>query len=315
MNIIFFGNTKYSLIGAQIIHEQIGISHIVTIPDRPDKRGRLQESPLKTFGKGNNIPILEVNKITEETIEEIKKLEPDFFVVEDYGLILPAKLLEIPKSAALNIHHSLLPKYRGSSPAPTAILNGDTITGVSVIKMTEQLDAGDILGQKGYEIQPDDTTDSLLTKLNQLGGELIVPILKDFDNAKTKAIKQNEIQATYTKKLTKADGYIDLNLLEIGADEGARLLDKGGTWKLEIARKIRAYYPWPTVWTKMTINGQEKIVKLLPSSSLRGMSKTSDEAISSKILLQVEGKNPMSVKDFINGYPELKEFVTKFLED
>jgi len=277
MNIIFFGNTKYSLIGAQIIHNQIGISHIITIPDRPDKRGRMQESPLKTFGNANNIPVIEVDKITDETIEQIKKLKPDFFVVEDYGLILPEKLLEIPKVAALNIHHSLLPKYRGSSPAPTALLNGDKITGVSVIKMTAQLDAGDILRQEEYEIQPDDTTDSLLTILNKLGGELIVPILKDYENVK--AVPQDESKVVFTKMMKKEDGYIDIN-----NPPQAEKLD----------RMIHAYYPWPTVWTKMTINEQEKIVKLLPGNKL-----------------QVEGKNPLSVKDFINGYPQLEETIKK----
>ncbi len=277
MNIIFFGNTKYSLIGAQTIHNQLGISHIVTIPDRPDKRGRMQESPLKTFGKDNNISVIEVNKITDETIEQIAALKPDFFVVEDYGLILPEKLLEIPKIAALNIHHSLLPKYRGSSPAPTALLNGDKVTGVSVIKMTAKLDAGDILGQKEYEIKRDDTTESLLTVLNQLGGELIVPLLKDYANIK--AVPQDESQVVFTKMMKKENGYIDVNT--------PPQLEK-------LDRMIRAYYPWPTVWTKMTINGQEKIVKFLPGNKL-----------------QVEGKNPMTVKDFINGYPHLQSTLTR----
>lgn len=285
MKIIFFGNTKYSLIGAQIIHKNLGLSHIVTIPDRPDKRGRMQESPLKTFGIANNIPVMEVNKITDETIKQIADLQPDFFVVEDYGLILPNKLLEIPKYEALNIHHSLLPKYRGSSPAPTALLNGDKVTGVSVIKMTDKVDAGDILGQKEYEIKPDETTDSLLIVLNTLGGELIIPILKDYQN--TKVVPQNEQEVIFTTMMNKEDGFID-----ISNPPNSSQLD----------RMIRAYYPWPGVWTKMPINGQEKIVKLLPSPST-----------SSKYLLQVEGKNPMSVKDFINGYPELTDTIKKII--
>lgn len=281
MNIIFFGNTKYSLIGAQIIHEHLGISQIVTIPDRPDKRGRMQKSPLKTFGEEHAIPVLEVNKITDDVIEQIKTFAADFFVVEDYGLLLPEKLLAIPKQAALNIHHSLLPKYRGSSPAPEALLNGEKTTGVSVIMMTKKLDAGDILGQKTYEIKPDDTTDSLLTVLNQLGGELIIPILQNFDEAKVKAVKQDESQVVLTKMMKKEDGYIDpANPPETN----------------QLDRMIRAYFPWPTVWTRLSINGQEKIVKFLPGNKL-----------------QVEGKTPMSVKDFINGYPELKEEITNLI--
>lgn len=281
MKIVFFGNTKYSLIGAQIIHEHLGISQIVTIPDRPDKRGRMQKSPLKTFGEEHAIPVLEVNKITDDVIEQIKTFAADFFVVEDYGLLLPEKLLAIPKQAALNIHHSLLPKYRGSSPAPEALLNGEKTTGVSVIMMTKKLDAGDILGQKTYEIKPDDTTDSLLTVLNQLGGELIIPILQNFDEAKVKAVKQDESQVVLTKMMKKEDGYIDpANPPETN----------------QLDRMIRAYFPWPTVWTRLSINGQEKIVKFLPGNKL-----------------QVEGKTPMSVKDFINGYPELKEEITHLI--
>lgn len=282
MKIIFFGNTKYSLVGAQIIHNRLGLSYIVTLPDRPDKRGKLIPSPLKTFGLKNNIPVLEVNKITEEIITQIKNLQPDFFVVEDYGLILPSKLLTLPKSIALNIHHSLLPKYRGSSPAPTAILNGDSITGVSIIKMTDKLDAGDILAQKEYIIKPNETTASLLQNLNDLGGQLTIPILKDYSNFAKSAKKQDEAQATYTKKITKADGYIEAN-------------NPPNPTKLN--RMIRAYFPWPTVWTRLTINGQEKIVKLLPENQI-----------------QVEGKNPMSVKDFINGYPDLKEVIEKIFK-
>lgn len=281
MKIVFFGNTKYSLIGAQIIHEHLGISQIVTIPDRPDKRGRMQKSPLKTFGEEHAIPVLEVNKITDDVIEQIKTFAADFFVVEDYGLLLPEKLLAIPKQAALNIHHSLLPKYRGSSPAPEALLNGEKTTGVSVLMMTKKLDAGDILGQKTYEIKPDDTTDSLLTVLNQLGGELIIPILQNFDEAKIKAVKQDESQVVLTKMMKKEDGYIDpANPPETN----------------QLDRMIRAYFPWPTVWTRLSINGQEKIVKFLPGNKL-----------------QVEGKTPMSVKDFINGYPELKEEITHLI--
>lgn len=281
MKIVFFGNTKYSLIGAQIIHEHLGISQIVTIPDRPDKRGRMQKSPLKTFGEEHAIPVLEVNKITDDVIEQIKTFAADFFVVEDYGLLLPEKLLAIPKQAALNIHHSLLPKYRGSSPAPEALLNGEKTTGVSVLMMTKKLDAGDILGQKTYEIKPDDTTDSLLTVLNQLGGELIIPILQNFDEAKVKAVQQDESQVVLTKMMKKEDGYIDpANPPETN----------------QLDRMIRAYFPWPTVWTRLSINGQEKIVKFLPGNKL-----------------QVEGKTPMSVKDFINGYPELKEEITHLI--
>lgn len=118
LKIVFLGNTKFSLIGAQIIHQKIGLSQIVTLPDRPDKKGNPAPNPLKTFAIENKIPYLLVDKITDEIVAQIEALNPDFLVVEDYGLILPPQLLTVPKYLSLNIHHSLLPKYRGTSPHP-----------------------------------------------------------------------------------------------------------------------------------------------------------------------------------------------------
>jgi methionyl-tRNA formyltransferase len=279
MNIIFFGNTKYSLIGAKIIHEALGLTQIVTIPDRPDKRGKIIPSPLKTFGEEKTIPVITGNKLDEDTIEQIKATKPDFFVVEDYGLILPSKLLTVPRYKSLNIHHSLLPKYRGTSPAPTALLNGDDTTGVTVIAMNDKIDAGAILAQDKYTIKPDDTTDSLLTILNQKGAEMLVDVIKNFD--KIKPQPQDESNATFTKMMKKSDGFID---------------SQNPPDKAKLDRMIRAYFPWPGVWTRLNINGGEKIVKLLPGEKI-----------------QVEGKNPMSMKDFINGYPKLKATIEKLI--
>lgn len=265
MNIVFFGNTKHSLIGAKIIHQQLGLTAIVTIAD----------SPLAFFGREQNIPVIIASKLTPPIISQIAEFAPDFLIVEDYGLILPKKVLDLPKYASLNIHHSLLPKYRGPAPAPAAILAGDKMSGVTVITMAETVDTGDILAQKEYELKPDETNESLLTVLNQIGGEIIVPVIKAYSNNSAKPKKQDDSQASYTKHFTREDGYFDSN-----NPPSPEQLD----------RMIRAYYPWPGVWSKLMINGKEKIVKFLPENKL-----------------QVEGKKPMSVKDFLNGYPELKE--------
>ncbi len=277
LKILFFGNTKFSLIGAQIVHEKLPFSLIVTLPDRPDKKGHLTPNPLKTFALEQNIPYLLVNKIADETVKQISELEPDFLIVEDYGLILPTELLKLPKYASLNIHHSLLPKYRGTSPAPYAILAGDKTTGVTVIAMNEKVDAGDILAQQKYEIKPHDTTESLLTELNKLGGEIIVPVISDYINKKVNPKKQDESIATFTKRMSKTDGQIDINKPPS---------------KDKLDRMIRAYYPWPNAWALININGKEKIVKFLPEQKI-----------------QVEGGKPMSVKDFLNGYPETGEIL------
>lgn len=272
MNIIFFGNSKYSVIGARILHEHIGIRQVVTIP----------KSKVQEFALQNNIPFIEARKLDQETIDKIKAIQADFFVVEDYGLILPVSLLALPKYIPLNVHHSLLPKYRGPAPAPYAILHGEKVSGVTIIKMAQRVDAGDILAQKEYALKSDETTDSLLTELNKLGGEIIFPVLRAYITGKVHAIKQDESKATFTKYMKKNDGYIDIN-----NPPDIPTLD----------RMIRAYYPWPTVWTKLQVSpGKWKIIKLLPENKI-----------------QAEGGKPMSIKDFLNGYPKLKKKIEKFL--
>ncbi|MEK7571897.1 MAG: methionyl-tRNA formyltransferase [Patescibacteria group bacterium] len=282
MNIIFFGSSKYSLIGARILHDKIGLSAVVTLPDRPDKRGNSTPNPLRSFAEEQGLTLFMINKLDDATIQNLAILQPDFLIVEDYGLILPEKLLELPKYASLNIHHSLLPKYRGASPAPSAILAGEKKTGVSVITMAKKVDAGAILTQQEYAVKPDETTDSLLRVLNQIGGEIIIPIIQDYIKGTAKPTVQDASQATYTKQFTKKDSFIDV-------------INPPSPKQLD--RMIRAYYPWPIVWTKLLLTDEEKIVKFFPGGKL-----------------QVEGKKIMTFKDFLNGYPEQQELITKLFD-
>lgn len=255
--IIFLGTTRYSIIGAEIINKGYPISLVVTKPSSP---------PIEWATK-NNIQYLETTIFDKNIVEEIARLEPDFLIVEDFGLILPPELLRVPKVDALNIHHSLLPKYRGAAPAPFAILNGDKVTGVTVISMTEEVDAGDIIAQKTYTISSDETTDSLLTKLNELGGKLMVKVLDDYLKGKVKKTKQDPSKVVLTKRLSKDDGYFEIDNLP-----DTDTLD----------RMIRAYFPWPAVWTRW----QGKIVKFYPKGAV-----------------QMEGKKAIPLKNFLNGYP------------
>ncbi|MBI2011619.1 methionyl-tRNA formyltransferase [Candidatus Daviesbacteria bacterium] len=279
--LIFFGNTKYSIIGAKVIHKTFPLSAVVTIPDKII--GRKKEvvlSPVKKFAILHNIPVIETNKLTDEVVDKIKYLNPDFLVVEDYGLILPLKLLEIPKIAPLNIHHSLLPKYRGPSPVPSAILNGEKLSGVTIIRMTKDIDAGDILAQKEYTLIPNETTDSLLTTLNSMGGELLVDVINQYLQGTTTPQAQNKDKATLTRLIKKEDGYFDI---ENPPDSE------------QLDRMIRAYFPWPNVWTKW----KGKVVKFYPSPN----HPDSASAGEGSILVQMEGKQKTPLKDFLNGYP------------
>jgi methionyl-tRNA formyltransferase len=273
MKIVFFGNTKHSLIGAKIIHKALGFSLVVTIPN----------SPLAKFASEEKIPYLLVTKLNDEAIEKITAIKPDFLVVEDYGLILPTKLLELPKYASLNIHHSLLPKYRGPSPAPAAILAGEKVSGVSIIRMSNKVDAGAVFAQKEYVLKENETTDSLLNELNLLGGELAVSVINGVLQNKATVVSQDENQATFTKYMQRNDGYIDISDIK----------------PEEFNRKIRAYFPWPGAWTQLRLSsaGQGKIIKFLPNKKI-----------------QVEGKKEMAYKDFLNGYPNADKNLVEFLK-
>src|SRR3989344_1871685 len=283
MKIVFFGSSKYSAIAAQIIQEKLGLSLVVTHSDKPAGRARkMIPSPLKYFAQKNKIPYLTFDDLNQEAIFAITKHHPDFLVVADYGKILPKALLDSPKFAALNIHHSLLPKYRGPAPAPAAILAGDKKTGVTIIKMTKKVDAGDILAQKPYTLKSDETTGSLLTTLNKLGGQLAIEVINSYLQRKVKSQKQNESQVTYTHRLKKENGQIDL---------------KNPPDPQTFDRMIRAFYPWPGTWCRLIVNGKWLIVKFLPPT-----------------ILQPEGKRPMSLSEFKNGYSDAYDQISNLLK-
>src|SRR3989344_1308683 len=283
MKIVFFGSSKYSAIAAQIIQGKLGLSVVVTHPDKPAGRARkLIPSPVKLLAEKNQLPHLTFDKLDQKAILEVAKYQPDFLVVADYGKILPKALLDLPKFAALNIHHSLLPKYRGPAPAPAAILAGDKKTGVTIIKMTEKVDAGNILAQKPYTLKSDETTGSLLTTLNKLGGQLAIEVINSYLQRKVKSQKQNESQATYTHRLKKEDGQIDL---------------KNPPDPQTFDRMISAFYPWPGTWCRLIVNGKWLIVKFLPGN-----------------LIQPEGKRPMSLSEFKNGYSDAYDQISNLLK-
>jgi len=215
-------------------------------------------------------------------IEQLKNLKADLFVVASFGRIFSNEFLNIPKYGIINIHPSLLPKYRGPTPVQTAILNGDKKTGVTIIKLDEKVDHGPVLEQRIIEIKENETSENLLKRTFGEGAKMLPEATSNYIKGQTKITPQDDSKATYTQHLTKKDGFIDLSSLKIE------------NLKLKIERMIRAYYPWPGVWFKTKIGGQNRIVKLLPEQKI-----------------QVEGKKPMSYKDFINGYKEGEEILSK----
>lgn len=207
--------------------------------------------------------------------------EADLGIVAAYGKILTKEELETPKYGFINIHPSLLPKHRGPSPIQQAILNGDKVSGISIIQMDEEVDHGPLIYQEELELSDNDNFDTLSKKMFLRASAILPQVVNDFTQRKLTPKAQDNAQATYCNLLTRDSGFFD-----IGNPPAPEILD----------RMIRAYFPWPGVWTKWnpsTGSGQDKIVKFYPEDRI-----------------QMEGKKIMSLKDFLNGYPDfpIKDF-------
>lgn len=206
--------------------------------------------------------------------------DADIAVIAAYGKILTQEELSTPKFGSINIHPSLLPKYRGPSPIQSAILNGDKLSGISIIKIDEQIDHGPLLYQEPLELSDSDNFDILSKKMFLRSSEVLPQIITNFIKGKIKPAIQDHSKASFCEHLTRQSGFFDIK-----TPPAPKILD----------RMIRAYYPWPGVWCKWTMNnGQLKIIKFLPENKL-----------------QMEGKKAISFKDFLNGYPDFPQVLSK----
>ncbi|MES2416263.1 MAG: methionyl-tRNA formyltransferase [Patescibacteria group bacterium] len=228
LNFVFFGTPDVANETLTILKNSGYIpTLIVTAPDKPQGRNLvLTAPPVKNWAIENNIPYIQPEKIT---LEELKITSSDLFIVVAYGKILPENIIIFPQNGCLNIHYSLLPKYRGASPVESAILHGDTETGVTIQKMEYKMDSGPIVAQEKTIIPPDEKASDLKKRLIQIGGDLLVKTLPDFIDGKIECVKQNEEQSTYCAKIKKENGLVDL---EKDLPEN-------------IYNKFRAYATWP----------------------------------------------------------------------
>jgi len=262
LNFIFFGTPDVASETLEILKESGNIpSLIVTSPDAKRGRGlRLQASPVAVFAKENNLPCLKPEKLDQEFTLKLSTFNFQLFVVVAYGKIIPENIINIPKLGSINIHYSLLPKYRGASPVESAILNGDLETGVTIQKMKYKMDSGPIIAQEKIAMLPDEKAPALRQRLIKIGGELLVKILPEIIERKIKLTEQNEDMATYCQKIKKEDGLIDLN------DNAIKNYNK-----------FRAYAFWPRTFffkdgkriiiTKAKLeNGKFVIEKIIPES-------------------------------------------------
>ncbi len=268
---VFYGGSTYVLPILKILTPIL----IVTTEKNPT-------DPVISYAAKNKIPYISVSSLSNESV--LKTLQDNITetaVLANFGLIVPKKILNLYPHGIVNVHPSLLPKYRGPTPGQSAILNGDSTSGVTLIKLDNEVDHGHIIAQRKTSLPKHYTSDDLYTNFFKLGADLLSENLEKYVKSKITSTEQDHKKATFTEKLTRLSGYFDINNPPSAE---------------KIKRMIHAYYPWPSAWTRIQINGQEKIVKFLPEDKL-----------------QVEGKKPVSLKDFYNGYPELKPTIEKIV--
>jgi len=279
MKFVFFGTPQFAAsILERLIEKGAVPAALVTNPDMPSGRKQLITPPATKVLIQKlelDIPILQPKKIDEDFLNELRKLNADVFIVMAYGKLLPKELIDMPKYGAINIHPSILPKYRGASPIQTAILNGETETGITLYRLDEKMDHGPIFFDRKIDIRPEDNNPSVMDRVIIVSADMIVDDL--FPNLdKLSPVPQNEAEATYTKKFAASDGYIehaDLKKAETSDSDLAEVLN----------RKIRALYPEPGCWT---MDGDVR-VKLLDSELKDGLLKLK--------ITQKEGKKPTVV--------------------
>jgi methionyl-tRNA formyltransferase len=234
VKIIFAGTPQFAAGALAALIREHQVIAVLTQPDRPSGRGmQLTASPVKQFALQHGLPLMQPASLkTKESQQALSQLDADLMVVAAYGLILPQPVLQLPRNGCLNIHASLLPRWRGAAPIQRAILAGDAETGITIMQMDEGLDTGDMLLKKTCSIEPTDNAQTLHDKLAHVGAEAIIEALHKMEQGKLIPEQQDSQQATYAAKLTKAEAQLD--------------------WKLDavqLERAVRGYFPFPTAYT------------------------------------------------------------------
>jgi methionyl-tRNA formyltransferase len=261
LKLVFMGTPDFSsVILKQILDWPKGeVVAVYTQPDRPAGRGkRVQASSTKELAVKHGLAVQQPpNFKSDDNIASLAKLKPDFLLVVAYGLILPQAVLDIPRIAPVNVHASLLPKYRGAAPIQRAVMNGDTKTGITIMHMDAGLDTGPIYAMRELPIGPDDTARAVHDTLSRLGGELLLETLPGIAQGKITAIPQNSAEATYAPKLNKGSGQVDF-----------------AKTASQVHNQVRGASPWPGAWCvlQQEQNGTTVRIRVCPGQS--GMSET-----------------------------------------
>ena len=304
MRILFFGTPGFAVPVLEALldgcHEVVGVA---TQPDRPSGRGLARGAPpVKQVAEDLGLPVIQPSSWRgEEAVGRVAAMAPEALVVAAYGRILPPALLWVPPLGTLNIHPSLLPRYRGPSPVAAAVLAGEQTTGVSVMLIDEGMDTGPVLAQMEEPIQPEDTAETLTERLFRRGASLLAETLGPWARGEIRPKPQDDAQATYTRPLRKEDGEVDFR-------EPAERL-----W-----RQVRAYTPWPgthTTWEgrrlklvevvplpASSVTAQPGEVVSLPPSGATAVGVGTGDGVLGLLRVQIEGRKPVTARDFLAGH-------------
>jgi methionyl-tRNA formyltransferase len=302
MRIVFMGSPEFAIPSLRRLAQAHQVVGVVTQPDRPAGRGRrAQPSPVSQIATSLNLPTLKLSRVSDTaSTEAILSLEPEIIVVVAFGQILRKPLLEVSPLGCLNLHASLLPRWRGASPVQHAILAGDVETGVTILRMDPGLDTGPILSQRPHRIRPDHTAGTLADELSKIGAELLIETLPRYATGALRPRPQPSEGATLAPRLTKADGVLD------PAEPAGRL-----------ARRVRAFDPWPgtrLVWP----DGSLAVLRAQVIDGHEGVPGTIKDVDQNPALVTAEGyllldrvKPPggrsMTGADYLTGHPTFRD--------
>ena len=302
MRIVFMGTPEFAAPSLKALVEAgYDICGVFTQPDKPKNRGmKLQASPVKQYALSVGMNVFQPVKMRDgEALAILRELKPDLIAVAAYGKILPVDILEIPPLGCVNVHSSLLPKYRGAAPINWAILNGEDETGVTIQRMAEGIDTGDILAQVGTPIDINENAAQLLTRLAKLGAELLVETVRDLEAGKDRATPQDETRASHAPMLSKELSPIDW-----------------GKTARQLHDQVRGLYPWPSavavldgirckiIRTSLLDDKTDQLPGTVLQADKKGLRAACGDGRVLEILeLQPDGKKAMAASAFLMGHP------------
>lgn len=302
LRVVYFGTPGFAVPTLErLLASRHTVCGVITQPDRPRDRGqKVSGSPVKRVALDHGLPVFQPERLRDEgVIDRVASWQPDLGVVAAYGKLLPESLLDVPPHGMINVHASLLPKYRGAAPVHRAVIDGAAETGATIIRMVRALDAGDMLGRVSRTIGPDETSDAVERDLSALGAALLLEVVEQIAAGTVRAERQDDLLSSYAPRLTKEEGLVD--------------------WALpasSIHNRVRGLYPWPHAYSYL--DGARVILlktRVAPEGSdaepgtIAEAGRDAIEVVTGQggrlaiEQIQPEGRRPMATREFLAGRP------------